>query len=146
MVAHIQNNHGTKDKKCKFCRIFFVNIRRMSRHITKIHEGQRNYCKCNYCGKSFSESGNLKRHIKNLHEGQKITNVILAENPSLYQEIWRSRQFMKNKDTNVILVENLSLHQNIWRDILRPEFHPSWQFTIYWQSLISQLMQKILKL
>ena len=36
MVAHIQNNHGTKDKKCKFCRIFFVNIRRMSRHITHI--------------------------------------------------------------------------------------------------------------
>ena len=87
MVAHIQNNHRTKDKKCNFAGIFFFNIRRMSRHITKIHEGQRNYCKCNYCGKSFSESGNLKRHIKTLHEGQKITNVILAENPSLYQEI-----------------------------------------------------------
>ena len=88
----------------------------MSRHITKIHEGQRNYCKYNYCGKSFSELGNLKRHIKTLHEGQrnhkcdpcgkhfttsgdlkkhiktlhegqKITNVILAENPSIDQTV-----------------------------------------------------------
>ena len=89
----------------------------MSRHITKIHEGQRNYCKCNYCGKSFSESGNLKigtsRHYMNDKE---ITNVFLVENTLRYQEILRStsRLFMKDKKiTNVILAENPSLNQEI---------------------------------
>ena len=50
---------------------------------------------------------------------KEIRNVILVENPSLYQEILRiiSRQYMKDKEiTNVILVENHSLHRDLSRN------------------------------
>ena len=53
---------------------------------------------------------------------KEISNVILVENPSPKQEIWRptSRQSMKTKAiTNVILVENPSPKQEVWRHTSR---------------------------
>ena len=40
----------------------------MRRHITIVHEGQKNY-KCEFCEKPFSTQGNLKIHIKRMHNG-----------------------------------------------------------------------------
>ena len=60
LMSHVENNHQAKDQKCKFCAKMFSNFGRLSQHITKIHEAQRNY-KCDYCGKSFSQSGITSR-------------------------------------------------------------------------------------
>ena len=112
---HIKNFHqkGSRNFKCDSCEKVFTSSESLKRHIKTLHEGQKNY-KCDSCGKFFTQSGNLKTHIKTNHEGQRNYKC----NQEILTSIWR--HFMKDKKiTNVILVENSSVAQVIFRNISR---------------------------
>ena len=75
-----------KNYKCDSCGKSFTRLGYLKIHIKIVHEGQKNY-KCDSCEKTFTESGSLRHTLKQFMQNKKNTNVILVENPSLWQEI-----------------------------------------------------------
>ena len=59
-----------KKHKCDHCEKAFARSEHLKRHVSCVHEGQRNY-NCSFCEKAFSRQDRLKHHIKVVHEGHK---------------------------------------------------------------------------
>ena len=53
-----------KNHKCETCGKAYSNLKNLKRHMSSVHEGEKNNNKCETCGKCFSRLHSLKIHIR----------------------------------------------------------------------------------
>ena len=70
---------------CPSCGNCFSSKRALQKHISNVHEGQKNF-KCDKCGKGFGDQGYLKRHIAAVHEGSRNYNCEICGKTYAHQE------------------------------------------------------------
>ena len=65
--------------RCEICEVSFARESHLKRHISSVHEGNKEQ-KCEECKKkNFAEKSKLKVHVISVHEGKKHTNVMCAK-------------------------------------------------------------------
>ena len=68
LSRHISNVHEGQKDQCAFCGESFLHLKV---HISKIHYGQKQNHKCDCCDKACLTSYTLKKHVETIHGGQK---------------------------------------------------------------------------
>ena len=63
-------SNNLKETQCEECKKFFGNKNTLEKHISTVHDKERNF-ECGQCSKTFGQSSNLSRHIAIVHDGRR---------------------------------------------------------------------------
>ena len=96
-----QHEHSMEDFKCDLmcpeCETFFVESKKLKKHIESLHDRVKKRYKCDYCTSSYNQKCGLIKHVKITHPNESLS----------FDKLCQSYESSENKQAQKVGIEGI---------------------------------------